>query len=500
MSFFLGSRPPRLCNNVLVLLAITAGLAHAALSLDGSLPTGTVGQQFQSQLTATGGTPPYHFSLTGTNPPFLQVTDAGVLIGTPVASGVYTFNIKAVDSAPTPDTGSITMTFNVPAPNSAPLKINTTSIPNAVYGAEYSAPISIEGGTLPYSVGGTGLPPSLQVHGTTGTIFSYGLIADVGPHTFTYTVFDHSVPAKSVQTTFTLTVTPGLLYSGDDFPDGTVGQPYSSQTHISQGTAPFTFAIVAGTLPPGLSLNSSTGTLSGTPTRVGDYNFAVKVTDSHGLSGTATSFMSIAGAPFSVTGTLPSLGRVGEPITPVTFTITGGTPPYTFSAITGLTFDAATRTLSGTPTTGGNAGIELTVIDSAGSRGQFSGHFPVLDILPNSLPQAAAGQRYETIFGVVPSEFAVRGPAFTVSGAPPGLAMSNGHLVGTPYHRRYFQFHSERECGFPVHNHQVFFLDRDTVCAGSLASPPGCRTVGTIRGSVFLYCFRVGRNTPLHRY
>jgi len=59
-----------------------------------------------------------------------------------------------------------------------------------------------------------------------------------------------------------------------------VKQPYSYRLGVKGGTAPFSWTLVEGTLPPGLSLNASTGVLSGTPTTVGTYPLTFRVKDS----------------------------------------------------------------------------------------------------------------------------------------------------------------------------------------------------------------------------
>jgi hypothetical protein len=62
-------------------------------------------------------------------------------------------------------------------------------------------------------------------------------------------------------------------------PAGTNGTPYSGAFTATGGTAPYTFAVTGGSLPPGLTL-ATDGTLSGTPSLAGNYNFSVTVTDS----------------------------------------------------------------------------------------------------------------------------------------------------------------------------------------------------------------------------
>ena len=71
---------------------------------------------------------------------------------------------------------------------------------------------------------------------------------------------------------------------------GTIGAAYkatfktfTSTYGYSVGTAPYTWSVVSGQLPPGLSLNSSTGEVTGTPTTAGVYAFGVKVVDANAV-------------------------------------------------------------------------------------------------------------------------------------------------------------------------------------------------------------------------
>jgi hypothetical protein len=61
-----------------------------------------------------------------------------------------------------------------------------------------------------------------------------------------------------------------------------VGLPYSSSISATGGIAPYTYAIIAGSLPPTLTLNSSTGAITGIPNTAGTFNFTAQVTDSSG--------------------------------------------------------------------------------------------------------------------------------------------------------------------------------------------------------------------------
>src|SRR5215472_15408533 len=75
---------------------------------------------------------------------------------------------------------------------------------------------------------------------------------------------------------------------GSPLQGGTVGVVYSGDTISSiGGTPPYTYAVTSGSLPTGLSLNSSSGAISGTPSVAGTYSFTITATDTFGASGSA---------------------------------------------------------------------------------------------------------------------------------------------------------------------------------------------------------------------
>ena len=95
---------------------------------------------------------------------------------------------------------------------------------------------------------------------------------------------------------------------------GQVGTPYSSALVGSGGVPPYTFSITSGSLPPGLTLNSSTGAITGTPTTAGTFNFTDELTDSSGNSATntVTSNCSI---------TIGTQSVCSSPLTPITYNV-----------------------------------------------------------------------------------------------------------------------------------------------------------------------------------
>ncbi|HEV2720405.1 MAG TPA: Ig domain-containing protein [Thermoanaerobaculia bacterium] len=73
-----------------------------------------------------------------------------------------------------------------------------------------------------------------------------------------------------------------LTYITESIPDQKVGVAMNFQLEVCCGTPPYTFSVDFGSLPPGITLNTSTGVLSGTPTTAGYYVPCIKVTDAAG--------------------------------------------------------------------------------------------------------------------------------------------------------------------------------------------------------------------------
>ena len=138
--------------------------------------------------------------------------------------------------------------------------------------------------TITDASGRYGWNPLFYVPGSSGTATFYvnGVLA---PQTATY--------ASGVITQLNLyTTTPsGLTITTTSLPSGTIGIAYSQTLQAVGGTTPYTWSLSSGTLPAGLSLNASTGAITGTPTTAGTSNFTVMVTDND--TNTATKPLSI---------------------------------------------------------------------------------------------------------------------------------------------------------------------------------------------------------------
>ena len=190
------------------------------------------------------------------------------------------------------------------SPSSPPLSITTTSLPSATEGTSYSSTLSASGGTVPYawSVVAGSLPPGLSLS-TGGTIS--GTPSSRGSSSFTVQVTDSTTPSpETASATLSISVapapTPPLSITTTSLPSATAGSAYSATLSASGGTPPYSWRVVAGSLPPGLSLSTG-GTISGTPSSQGSSSFTVQVTDSTTPSPeTASATLSISVAPAPV--------------------------------------------------------------------------------------------------------------------------------------------------------------------------------------------------------
>ena len=174
-----------------------------------SLPGGSLGQPYQAQLTASGGQPPYTWSLTSGNlPAGLNLSISGLISGIPTASGTFTFTVQVTDQASNRAGRNLSITIS-----SSDLAITTTQLPNGTQGIAYSATLSATGGTPPYTwslVSGS-LPAGLNLVSNSGAI--QGTPTTVGVSNFTVQVRDalSNIARASLQITIDPEVSDATL-------------------------------------------------------------------------------------------------------------------------------------------------------------------------------------------------------------------------------------------------------------------------------------------------
>jgi hypothetical protein len=247
-----------------------------------SLPVGTAGAHYSATLTAGGGAAPYAWRVaSGALPPGVSLSGAtGVISGTPTVAGTFSFTVSVTDHSNPVNSGARAYSIAVA------LGVSPSSLPHATVKASYSVTLTASGGTAPYDwvVVSGALAKGLSLSATKGVIS--GIPTTAGTSTFTVKVTDHANPVRSGTRTYSLVVT--MEISPSSLPAATIRVAYSVTLSASGGTAPYTWKVVSGSLPAGLSLSATKGTISGVPTKAGTYTFTVEVTDHSKLTATRT--------------------------------------------------------------------------------------------------------------------------------------------------------------------------------------------------------------------
>lgn len=246
-----------------------------------TLPVGYVNRSYQFILTAHGGVPPLTWSNAGSVPGF-TVSSAGVISGLPTSTGFRNFRLQVRDARG--EVANANLNVRV-LEDDANVRLSAAGLPDGRLGDPYSAQIAVEPdtGTMPYVyelVGGS-LPPGLSfsVDSITGTP------TEVGEFQVSFRVTDSYGQQDTNRYTIEVTDRNGVLFLTNALPSATVGTEYmdaSGKTVSIEGSSTqpgaISFDLVSGSLPFGLTMTSS-GAISGTPTRRGTYDFVVRATD-----------------------------------------------------------------------------------------------------------------------------------------------------------------------------------------------------------------------------
>ena len=149
-----------------------------------------------------------------------------------------------------------------------------------------------------------------------------------GTFNFTLTVSDSTPsPAAQASRSYTLTIAaPVIVVAPTALPAATRGTVYSQTLSASGGTAPYTYAVSAGNVPAGLTL-ASNGTLSGTATVEGSFNFTVTATDAGSFTANQAYSLTVAGPNLVLPASSLPAGTAGQAYSASITPATGGTAP-----------------------------------------------------------------------------------------------------------------------------------------------------------------------------
>lgn len=286
---------------------------------------------------------------------------------------------------------------------------------------------------------------ALSASSTMGVTYTAPATVTTG---FTVTITATSVAKTSVTGTVTISVpvNPSITTAAGALGGGSVGAAYFAALTEVGGISPYTWTVTTGTLPAGLSLNASSGAITGTPTAAGSPSFTVMVKDSGlpALTAAATFSIAIAPAPAITFGAATlSGGTVGTAYSGgVTATGGAGTLTYALNSgalPAGLSLSSSGG-IAGTPTKAGTSTFTVKAMDAFGDAGtsgslSIAVVYPALKISPATLANGTVGTAYSATLSA--SGASGSGYSFAVTSgtglSAVGLTLSaSGVVSGTP--------------------------------------------------------------------
>lgn len=319
-----------------------------------TLANATQNVPYTASISASGGTAPYSYTIvSGALPSGMALAPTGSLTGTPTAPGTTSFTVRVTDSQSFQASQALSLTVVAQAPVvgnvSASVAANTSN-----------NPLTLNLGSAPVTSVAVASNPQHGTAQVSGTSITYTPTAGYsGIDSFTYTATGPG--GTSAPATVNVTVTPPTLVlspASGSLPPGTVGTAYSFGLGASGGMAPYSYAI-GGSLPNGLTLNTSTGVISGTPTEAANATLTVTATDANGATGSRSITLAIAAQVVTVVSSSEALSPGAVASVDLTRGATGG--PF-----------LRARVLSLSPASAGHASL-TSVAPARAARAALSG-------------------------------------------------------------------------------------------------------------------------------
>jgi Protein of unknown function (DUF4038)/Putative collagen-binding domain of a collagenase/Putative Ig domain/Immunoglobulin I-set domain len=241
-----------------VTLTVNATATAPAITQQPTNATVTAGQAAAFSVTATGTTPlTYQWFMNGTASGTNSSTFS--IAQTTTGQTGAQIHVKVTNIAGSATSNTVALTVNPPAPTAPAITSATTASGTIGNGFSYQ----IAATNTPTSYAATGLPAGLAVNTGTGLISGTPTVVGISTASLSATN-----AAGTGQATLTVTVNvPALVFLTTALPNGRIGSTYSATLSASGGTTPYTWTLTSGTLPAGLSLNASSGAITGTPTQ-----------------------------------------------------------------------------------------------------------------------------------------------------------------------------------------------------------------------------------------
>ncbi len=403
---------------------MTLNIAPSAPVINGATTaSGKVGSAFSYQITATNS--PTSYGATGLPVGLSINTSSGLISGTPTAAGASTVTLSATNSG---GTGNANLSLTI-APSASTPAITSATTASGRVGTAFSYQITAS--NSPTSYGATGLPGGLSVNTSTGLISGTPTAA----RTSTVTL-SASTSGGTGNAALSLTIAPSALapaITSATTASGRLGTAFSYQ--IAASNSPTSYG--ASGLPSGLSVNTSTGLISGTPTASGTSSVTLTATNSGGSGHTALT-LTVASSTSSPPGIYSPANATGKVGTAFSYQIGATNSPTSYSAPglpAGLSINTSTGLISGTPsgagttkvivgaTNGGGTGYIILTITIASATSTT----PEISSPTTARATAGTGFSYQIVATKSPT-------SYNATGLPAGLSVNTktGLISGTP--------------------------------------------------------------------
>jgi hypothetical protein len=285
----------------------------------------------------------------------------------------------------------------------------------------------------------SGNPRPYSINSATGAMVVTPQAGASGNWVYALTVKD-SQDSRTASTEVTATVLPATTISYTANSPITPGQSLTLNPTVRNNLGALQFSVSSGTLPAGITLDGSTGQISGSASVNGTSIVRVQARDTDGYVATSADIrIAVSNAPDVFLGEIPT-AKVGKPFTlvpttnisTVTWSLTGTLPA-------GLTFTAANGSITGTPTTAVTSGsLKINALNTATSISGSSETFVLAVAQPNVISVASAAPKWRKGLASTTQlavANAVGGVTWSISSnaLPPGVTIdSTGKISGTP--------------------------------------------------------------------
>ena len=441
-------------------------------------------------LIAANGNGVYTYSVSPALPAGLSLNPStGVVSGTPTAAASqtsYTFSVRDSLGITATTTSAINITVY------SLITATATVPPQTIYAAVAITPIRpllATGGTGTYTyalAAGSVLPTGLSLNPTTGYISGTTSQANYGTVVVTIYVRDDLGVTASTTAALSIYVYVYITANRVDLVDinSTVNIPISPTTPIraANGLPPYGYYFTGPPLPTGLTYNTSTGVLSGTPTTTVAGTFTFIAVDSlNNTAATTVAFGITINALMTANtpgGTVvPQELEVGTAMTPYIplSRVSGGTPPYTYYLASyvfpaGINIDPTTGVISGTPTTTyGPSTVDIGLRDSVGS----------------------VSANIATVYFRVYPRITASGPDTGVQNLEVGLASANFIPIVASYGTGIYTYSSSVN----LTAYGLTFNSATGMVSGTPTSPFSGTVLFTVRDSLGVQAAKVGSHT-----